>query len=271
MSEEVRGLVISLATDNVCVSCANAWCFVGQWPVGAPQSHHTVLPCGRSFNGAIAVYVLVIFLRHRRDVNDCGVLYAAQNNNAGCGWDGGDCCGGANDYTYCDDCMCRNCTHALFGGTDGNSDGDGCVSQANGECSNLKRRGDGICDDGNNNAGCAWDGGDCCGSDKEYMYCTDCACLDCSYSESCIPEGETIDGVCGAAAFKGDGICDDNNNNAGCGWDGGDCCGVSGVDVPHVEWLIRGHMPQQMYISASGLFVCSPAIFARCRFAQCGV
>ena len=28
----------------------------------------------------------------------------------------------------------------------------------------------------------------------------------------------------GNVKFKGDGVCDDNNNNAGCAWDGGDCC-----------------------------------------------
>ena len=29
---------------------------------------------------------------------------------------------------------------------------------------------------------------------------------------------------CGSVQFRGDGNCDDNNNNKGCGWDGGDCC-----------------------------------------------
>ena len=30
--------------------------------------------------------------------------------------------------------------------------------------------------------------------------------------------------ACGAPSYKGDGNCDDNNNHAGCAWDGGDCC-----------------------------------------------
>ena len=38
--------------------------------------------------------------------------------------------------------------------------------------------GDGFCDDKNNNAGCDWDGGDCC--DGDLTYCTDCECLDCA-------------------------------------------------------------------------------------------
>ena len=29
---------------------------------------------------------------------------------------------------------------------------------------------------------------------------------------------------CGSYQWKGDGACDDQNNNAGCDWDGGDCC-----------------------------------------------
>ena len=28
---------------------------------------------------------------------------------------------------------------------------------------------------------------------------------------------------CGNIKFKGDGMCDDDNNNAGCDFDGGDC------------------------------------------------
>ena len=31
--------------------------------------------------------------------------------------------------------------------------------------------------------------------------------------------------ACGAPHWKGDKFCDDENNTAGCGWDGGDCCG----------------------------------------------
>ena len=29
----------------------------------------------------------------------------------------------------------------------------------------------------------------------------------------------------GYEAYKGDGICDDENNHCGCDYDGGDCCG----------------------------------------------
>ena len=33
--------------------------------------------------------------------------------------------------------------------------------------------------------------------------------------------------TCGAPSYVGDGNCDDNNNNAGCSYDGGDCCAKS--------------------------------------------
>ena len=31
----------------------------------------------------------------------------------------------------------------------------------------------------------------------------------------------------GIVSYIGDGYCDDENNNAGCHFDGGDCCGVN--------------------------------------------
>ena len=30
-----------------------------------------------------------------------------------------------------------------------------------------------FCDDGNNNGGCDWDGGDCCDVDASFAYCTE--------------------------------------------------------------------------------------------------
>ena len=37
-------------------------------------------------------------------------------------------------------------------------------------------KGDGFCDDENNNAGCAYDGGDCCGTNVNTTYCKECKC-----------------------------------------------------------------------------------------------
>ena len=87
-------------------------------------------------------------------------------------------------------------------------------------CKNLQYKGDGICDDGNNNAGCEYDGGDCCekslGKAVTKSYCTACKCLD--------PNPKAPPPACQLEQYKGDGHCDDGNNNAGCEYDGGDCC-----------------------------------------------
>merc|ERR1719506_2680978 len=82
-------------------------------------------------------------------------------------------------------------------------------------CVLPKYKKDKNCDDENNNCRCAWDGGDCCpktnsGSINK-KYCKVCKCLD--------PENQSdpnCKGGCGAAKYKGDGNCDDENNNCGC-------------------------------------------------------
>ena len=47
-------------------------------------------------------------------------------------------------------------------------------------CEDASWKGDKTCDDENNHCGCGWDGGDCCGTTKDYdyLYCTKCKCLD---------------------------------------------------------------------------------------------
>ena len=72
----------------------------------------------------------------------------------------------------------------------------------------------GFCNDETNNAGCYYDGGDCCGSCVLTHYCLDCKCLD--------PETNkhTVQNV-----LVGDGYCHDVTNKAECNFDGNDCCG----------------------------------------------
>jgi len=86
-------------------------------------------------------------------------------------------------------------------------------------CGLPEYKGDGNCDDKNNNCGCEYDGGDCCGPNVKKSYCSECKCLDPNYKED-----TSCTGTCGAPKYKGDGNCDDENNNCGCGYDGGDCC-----------------------------------------------
>ena len=45
-------------------------------------------------------------------------------------------------------------------------------------CGSPEYKGDNFCDDENNNAGCEWDGGDCCGDNVNTQYCSVCECLD---------------------------------------------------------------------------------------------
>ena len=51
------------------------------------------------------------------------------------------------------------------------------TTSISGEC-NQGWIGDGYCDDINNNVGCNFDGGDCCGSNVNTQYCTECLCLE---------------------------------------------------------------------------------------------
>ena len=45
-------------------------------------------------------------------------------------------------------------------------------------CAVPSWKGDGYCDDNNNNEGCEFDGGDCCGPNVNTQYCTKCECLE---------------------------------------------------------------------------------------------
>ena len=89
-------------------------------------------------------------------------------------------------------------------------------------CGSPQWKGDDWCDDENNNCGCEWDGGDCWGDDVKTQYCKECQCLD--PKENTTTEAPCKDS-CGSPQWKGDDWCDDENNNCGCEWDGGDCCG----------------------------------------------
>merc|ERR1712146_193619 len=94
------------------------------------------------------------------------------NNNCGCNWDGGDCCGPFSEDDYCTDCRCLD-PDSLYQGV--------TCSQ---KCASSASQGDGFCDDNNNVCGCDWDGGDCCGIDKNVDSCKYCLCLDPASNDS---------------------------------------------------------------------------------------
>jgi len=130
-----------------------------------------------------------------------------ENNNPGCAYDGGDCCeatvkGGVVKKQYCKQCTCVD---------------------PKGKCVKPGYKGDGFCDDENNHASCNYDDGDCCpitvkGGKVKKDGCKDCKCLDPFH------QGPN---TCGSIEYQGDGNCDDENNNAGCAYDKGDCCAGS--------------------------------------------
>ena len=145
------------------------------------------------------------------------------NNNCGCAYDGGDCCaksvkGGVVKKSYCKQCKCIDPKNK--GKADPN---------CKGTCGDPKYQGDGNCDDANNNCGCGYDGGDCCkqtvkGGTVKTSYCKLCKCIDPKYKAKADPNCK---GSCGNPKYKADGNCDDENNNCGCDYDGGDCCGAN--------------------------------------------
>ena len=151
-----------------------------------------------------------------------------ENNNEECGYDGGDCCDCTVKTTLeCfyaeDDRFCR----------DSNSD---CVdprvaSYPNCTNGNIPEIGNGQCDLENNNKGCHYDGGDCCGCNT-----TDDASSSHYFSTSfftlCVDPSASCFNSSGVALMSSctDGWCDDINNNEGCFYDGGDCCDCNTTD-----------------------------------------
>ncbi|CBJ33705.1 conserved unknown protein [Ectocarpus siliculosus] len=161
------------------------------------------------------------------------------NNNAECGYDGGDCC----------ECTCQNpqggdhhwiCSKNGSGFACVDPDApcyaeDGVTVEASQEC-DFWDLGDGWCDQVNNNELCGYDGGDCCECTCEvptdddwdndlYVACGEgFACID--PSAPCVNDDDItvdVDESCDAVGM-GDGYCDMDNNNAACAYDGGDCC-----------------------------------------------
>ncbi|CAN0256477.1 unnamed protein product, partial [Ectocarpus fasciculatus] len=147
------------------------------------------------------------------------------------GYDGGDCCectcvSEVDDADSCaSDFACIDPAAPCVGDDDITTD---MVEN----CGDITSVGDGTCDMENNNELCGFDGGDCC----------ECTCVPsvleagssvgCEYGFACVdPNASCFDGEftldmaenCDDATI-GNGYCNFANNNAFCGYDGGDCC-----------------------------------------------
>merc|ERR1712151_809728 len=121
---------------------------------------------------------------------------------------------GKNEYKYCKACKCLDPTKQT------------CSKK----CGSPSWTGDGVCDDNNNNCGCGWDKGDCCGDSSnknQFAHCKNCKCLN-PQDPNFKPKEEKCLGTCKYPNWAGDGVCDGGNNNCGCKYDKGDCCGTSG-------------------------------------------
>ena len=116
-----------------------------------------------------------------------------ETNNVACNYDGGECCVMNANTVYCSECAC----HLI----------DTCAAGYHPSVGN------GLCDDETNVVECEYDGGDCCGYIINSEHCIECTCF---HQEMCLAEV--------THALVGDGVCNDENNNLECTYDGGDCC-----------------------------------------------
>ena len=144
-------------------------------------------------------------------------------NNLACNFDGGDCCS----------CTCVETPRYSCG-----SNGFNCLDPACPDedpspypnCTgNFNWLTDGWCDpiETNNNPACGYDGGDCCACTcvdgplyscgSNGFNCDNTACLDLDIT---VRYPECVNGWLSI----GDGLCNAENNNQACGYDGGDCC-----------------------------------------------
>ena len=77
-----------------------------------------------------------------------------------------------------------------------------------GVCKNKAWKGDSYCDDENNNSGCEFDGGDCCGPTVKKNWCKACKCLDPKFNKptttTTTPKPTPKPKPCGNASYKGD-------------------------------------------------------------------
>jgi len=95
-------------------------------------------------------------------------------------------------------------------------------------CTNVSWKGDKSCDDENNNEGCDFDGGDCCGPNVDKTYCTECECKSINerflskeiFIAKCpVDKFPCSNGNCVNLSWKcdGDNDCGDNSDETNCG------------------------------------------------------
>ena len=177
-------------------------------------------------------------------------IYGWDCSGCDCPGDGSDICGDGNctgDETY-ESCP-EDCT------TPGECDAGYVTDCVDDDCCPETWIGDGFEDCEDQAYGCDLtcydnDGGDCgpsCPDGEVECWDGSCAASDDDCPLTCEEQGGTIcwDGSCaigedcpdascaesgGIESWIADGYCDGSNNNANCGWDGGDCCGSTCIN-----------------------------------------
>ena len=155
-----------------------------------------------------------------------------ENNNAGCDFDGGDCC----------ECILSDDGSSIYNETlisslicvdpsDPSDNLHAVALQANCTNGTIPSIHTGYCTIENNNEGCLYDGGDCCectradDDDGGYTSSSFSLCVD-PNADCYDPTAAALESNCTDGDIRdiGDGECDPENNNENCLYDGGDCC-----------------------------------------------
>lgn len=195
-----------------------------------------------------------------------------------CSWDAGDCCGSTcTDATFecggtsgtgfncLDPAACENTggCNSCVGMCDTTSPANGMTCSCDSSCSgmgdccsdyaaacpnsggggesctgDISYVADGWCDASTNSAACTWDGGDCCESTciSNTYTCGEWAVYNCQDPSACENNGGCE--CTGDVSYIADGWCDASTNNAGCQWDGGDCCESTCVDSTYTCGIV---------------------------------
>lgn len=197
-------------------------------------------------------------------------------NTAVCGFDGGDCC---ECTCFADGAPCDP-TGSTFDCRDPDASTD-CSPTATPSASptsafsypacegNAVRIQDGFCDEANNNADCGYDGGDCCSctcvAGLEFPCGENGAGFDCrdpDVTPACKLMGTSCEGD---PDFIGDLYCDSSVNNVECGYDGGDCCICTCVNVMMDSGTMDSDNGDQAFICGENGFTClDPSVSAEC-------
>eukprot|EP00903_Cladosiphon_okamuranus_P014618 g13556.t1 len=207
------------------------------------------------------------------DVENCGYVEGkgngfcdTENNNALCDYDGGDCCQctcSTEGNPYDDDYGCRGGFQCIDPAAPCVDDDDVTAEQLE-NCGYISGKGNGYCDTENNNALCDYDGGDCCQCtcttenipyDDDYGCRDNFQCID--PAAPCVDDDDiTVDLVetCDFVGGIGDGYCNEENNNAECNYDGGDCCECTCVAPPrNDDYYVYADDP---YVGCGAGFAC---------------